>query len=398
MDAQYFDMIRQASPRRRRSSFRRMFVWYCLGALATTILVTGIIEIAGFVWIALHAHGKSPLFPDLTTQIIGVALITMAPLGVLIAAVLLFAWLMGRKISQPVNELRYAVEKIRQQDLDFSIQYSANDELGDLCNAFNELRQELREALEREWREQEEMRTQITALSHDLRTPVTIIRGCLEGLARAEAGENREQRLERYLPLLEASSQRMARLLNDVLLVASLEQTSFVMQPQLVRLEDTLARKAHVYQLQAAEHEISFASIVLASDLARSAQPSHVYLDVHRFEQIVDNLFENALRYTPALGQITLTCSYDGQILSLILRDTGCGIAPQDLPHVFEKFYHGQAELRETTRQAAGLGLYTCKLLVDKHGGTIAIRNHPDGGCEVTVRLPLVGNSQPLGC
>ena len=97
------------------------------------------------------------------------------------------------------NELMRVVEKIRQQDLDFTITYSERNELGDLCYAFNELRHELQESLEREWRKQEEMRTMIAALSHDLRTPVTIIQGHIEGLVRAEAGEKRNHRLERYL-------------------------------------------------------------------------------------------------------------------------------------------------------------------------------------------------------
>jgi signal transduction histidine kinase len=75
--------------------------------------------------------------------------------------------------------------------------------------------------------------------------------------------------------------------------------------------------------------------------------------------------------------------------LLFLLRDTGCGISPADLPHVFEKFYHGQARPGEKARKATGLGLYTCKLLVEKHGGTLAIQNHPAGGCEVAFCLPL---------
>lgn len=379
-------IVSQAAPRRSRFGFRRLFVVYCLGILSTTMLVTGIIEVLGFLGIALYAHGKSPMFPDQTTQTIGIVLVTFVPLCVLTAAVVLFAWLMGRKISRPVNELMQAVEKIRRQDLDFSIQYSANNELGDLCDAFNELRRELHESLEREWRKQEEMRTQLAALSHDLRTPVTIIQGHIEGLARAEVGEKRSQRLDRYLPVLEASSQRMTRLLNDILLVASLEQTSLVAQPQPVQLEEALARKAHVYQLQSADHNIAFTYVALA----HATRPDLVCIDMHCVEQILDNLFENALRYTPAQGQINLTYTFDEHMLSWVLRDTGHGIASQDLPHIFEKFYYGQAQPNERAHKATGLGLYICRLLVDKLGGTIAIRNHPAGGCEATLRLPLM--------
>jgi signal transduction histidine kinase len=387
MGTQPIRVKHRADPRGQRASFRRLFVWYCLGMLATMLLVTTLIEGIGFVGIVIKAHGKSPLFADRAAQIIGLGLVTVVPLGVLAATVLFFTWQMGLKISQPVQELMRAVEKIRQQDLDFTITYRANNELGDLCMAFNDLRHELQASLEREWRKQEEMRMQMAALSHDLRTPVTIIQGHIEGLARAEAGTTRSQRLERYLPVLEESSQRMSRLLNDLLLVAALEQTSVVMQPQAVQLEEELARKARVYQLQAEAQGVAF------TYQCPALAPAPVYLDLHRVEQILDNLFENALRYTPPQGQISLTYTYDARLLSLVLRDTGCGIAPEELPHVFEKFYHGQARPHAETRKAAGLGLYTCKLLADTLGGTITIRNHPDGGCAVTVCLPLVANA-----
>jgi len=280
------------------------------------------------------------------------------------------------------------VEKIRRQDLDFNIRYSANNELGDLCDAFNELRHELQASLEREWHRQEEMRTQMAALAHDLRTPVTIIQGHVEGLALTEAGEKRSQRLERYLPVLEASGERMMRLLNDILLAASLEETSFIIRPEPVLLEEELERKSLVYEIRAATREISFSCV----DLSIAVHPTPVWLDLHRVEQVLDNIFENALRFTPTHGQISLTYTRDAHTVSLVLRDTGSGIALEDLPHVFEKFYRGQVLSEEKLHKAAGLGLYTCKLLAEKLGGTISIRNHPAGGCEVTVCLPLVAS------
>lgn len=368
-----------------RSSLRGLFVWYCAGALITALVATGAIDGAGLLWIALRANGRSPLFGDLMSQSIGILLITVVPICALVASISLFAWLMGRRIIQPVTELMGAVEKIRQQDLDFSISYGANDELGDLCGAIGELRGELRASLEREWREQEEMRLQVATLAHDLRTPVTIIQGHIEGLARAPEGERRSQRLERYLPVLEANSKRMARLLNDILLTASLEQTSIAPELQTVWLEEEFARKARDYQLRAAAQSISFSF----SGGAYMAEPFPVCLHVHYIERIVDNLFENALGHTPASGAIRLSYAYDREAFSFVVRDTGGGIATQDLPHVFEKFYRGQAMTAEQARKGAGLGLYICKLLAGRLGGTIEIQNISPHGCEVMVHLPL---------
>ncbi|GHO98999.1 hypothetical protein KSF_090470 [Reticulibacter mediterranei] len=376
--------LTKASSRQRRSSFQRLFIWYCIGIVIVTFLITGMLEAIIIAFIDLDKQWATVYYHNLLLQNIVFLIAILLPFIVLVVAILFFAWLMGRKISQPVNELMQAVEKIRQQDLGFTITYQGSNELGELCAAFNELRSELQGSLEREWRKQEEMRTMIATLSHDLRTPVTVIQGHIEGLANTEAGEKRQQRLERYLPVLEASSQRMMRLLNDILLVSSLEEAHFVIQPQPVQLAEALERKAAIYRLQAATHDIAFS---YGHTLAHGTEL--VLLDLHRLEQVLDNLFENALRYTPAHGQIILDCTQQPDQLFFLLRDTGCGIASADLPHVFEKFYRGQAYPGKKARKTAGLGLYTCKLLVEKHGGTIAIHNHPAGGCEVAFRLPL---------
>ncbi len=383
MGSQYITLTK-ARPRQRRPSFQRLFIWYCIGIVVVTFLITGILEVIIVAFIVLDKQWAAIYYHSLPLQNIVLLIALVFPFLVLIVAILFFAWLMGRKISQPVDELMQAVEKIRQQDLDFTITYQGSNELGELCSAFNDLRSELQGSLEREWRKQEEMRTMIAMLSHDLRTPVTVIQGHIEGLTRMKAGEKRQQRLDRYLPVLEASSQRMMRLLNDILLVSSLEEASFVIQPRPVQLAETLENKAAIYQLQAATHDIEFS---YSHNLNNGTEL--VPLDLHRLEQVLDNLFENAQRSTPAHGQISLNCTQQPDHLLFLLRDTGCGITPADLPHVFEKFYRGQARHSEKARKTTGLGLYTCKLLVEKHGGTIALQNHPTGGCEVTFCLPL---------
>lgn len=309
------------------------------------------------------------------------AIIVLLPFVFLLLAALLFAWLTGRRISKPVDELMVAIDKIQHHDLNFHIDYDRSDELGDLCRAFNELRAELQQSLEREWRQQEEMRDMIAALSHDLRTPVTIIQGHVEGLARA--GEKRSERLDRYLPVLEASTQRMSKLLNDMLLVASMEQVGFLIHPQPVCLQKELARKAHIYELRTQEQSIHF---IYEPHINNDEDEQPAMLDLHRIEQVLDNLFENALRYTPVNESITLGYTKFPSYIEITMRDTGCGIAPEDVSHIFEKFYHGKHGIQKGN---AGLGLYVCKQLVEWHGGSIVARNCDEGGCEMKLCLPI---------
>ena len=139
MGSQYIT-ITKARPRQRRASFQRLFIWYCVGILVATFVITCALEGALLLWFTLNAHRHAPF---LSYQPVEIALFLLAlafPIVGLIATVLFFAWRMGRKVSRPVGELMVAVEKIRQQDLNFSIRYRERNELGDLCSAFNELR------------------------------------------------------------------------------------------------------------------------------------------------------------------------------------------------------------------------------------------------------------------
>lgn len=359
--------------RPRSVGLKKVFIINFLLILACAFILTCVIEWSLFSWVRQF---------DFRARYVFVLFFLSAMLGTpfifLGLAALVFAHRAERVISQPVYELSQAVEKIRQKDLNFHIRYDKANELGNLCRALNTLRGELQASLEREWSVQEEMRLMIAALAHDLRTPVTIIQGHIEGLARAEA--KRSERLERYLPALEACSQRMMKLLNDILLLNSLEQTDLLIQPQLVHLAEKLESKARFYEIQATEQHINFQPTIQSG-------PSPVLLDLHRLEQMMDNLFDNALRHTPAGGTIFLNCAWQERLV-VSVRDTGAGIAAEDLPHVFEKFYHGK-NAKRGSESTSGLGLCICKLLAEKQGGSVAIANATEGGCIASLTLPL---------
>lgn len=314
-----------------------------------------------------------------------VGLTALLPVAFLAGATFFFARRIGRRFGEPIAELRSAVEKIRHRDLDFTVGYRGKDEIGELCRAFEELRGELEGSLEREWRGRQDLEDTIATLSHDLRNPAAVIRGHVEALSRVRDEEKRAERLERYLPVLNAASRRMAKLLDGILLAASPELDTTPDRPRPVRLSREIARKAKTYKLLAEERRITFS---FETPSRPAGDDGVVVLDLEAFERVLDNLFENALRFTPEGGGISLETSWDERELEVAVRDTGPGLDPEDLARVFEKGYRGKRDGAHRGDHS-GLGLYISRLLVRRNGGRIHLKNLTEGGLEATFSLPL---------
>lgn len=363
-----------------------------LSALAITILLSLFAEVFLFrrlFEVMLTLHNLTQAQEGHFLQFLGMlilSLILLAPLLIFLGTLVLAAVQFGKSLTRwyqpPLQELRKAVENIKQQNLDFTIAYDGSDELGDLCRAVNELRSQLQASLLREWNKEEETREMVAALSHDLRTPVATLQGYIETLA-STSPEKRIGRLERYLPALEGNVQRLAQLLDDMLMVASLDQSGFVLQPHAVKLEQELERKAAAYTLRCTEHHIAFHY----QSHKLPGLGDDIIVDYHRIEQVLDNLFENALRFTPPNGSIVLTWVGNLNVHSFSISDSGRGIAEEDLPHIFEKYYsrsRQQAKGANKPKKSMGMGLYICKELVQLHNGSITAQNRPEGGCEIS--------------
>ncbi|WP_273844985.1 HAMP domain-containing sensor histidine kinase [Rubrobacter calidifluminis] len=307
-------------------------------------------------------------------------LAALLPAALLAASTVFFARRATRKLGTPITELMDATEKIRNRDLDFEISYDGDDELGDLCRAVDRLRSELRDSLEREWRQRQQIEDTLAVLSHDLRTPATVILGHVEGLSRV-SGSRRAQRLERYLPVLEGASRKISYLLNDILLLTELEQGSLKLEPRPISLTREMERKEREYRLRASEQ-----GIALSLEIYGTPPGGEICLDLYRLEEVLDNLFENALRFTPPGGDIKVEVAHHEHELEVSVRDTGPGVDPRHLPHVFERFYSAESP---RGGKSSGLGLYISRMLIERQGGEISLNNHPGGGCEARFTLPI---------
>jgi PAS domain S-box-containing protein len=222
----------------------------------------------------------------------------------------------------------------------------------------------------------------IGMLSHELRSPLTSMRG----LARVLTGvtgtlSTAEQR--QALAFLEKESDRLSRLVTDMLDVAGLEQSQIALDARHMRVEASLERVVNMFAAQAAEKEVS-----LRYHITGHLPP--VLADPDRVSQILVALVDNALKHTPAGGKITVRAATRGGRAEIRVKDTGCGIPPEALTLIFEKFGQAVPEADYVLEQRGlGLGLYVAQLLARKLGGDLTVRSELGEGSTFTLSLPL---------
>lgn len=221
----------------------------------------------------------------------------------------------------------------------------------------------------------------LTAVAHDLKTPLTVIRGLTQLIAREETrGAAPNERLLDHLGTITETTSRMTTMINGLLDLTRLEITSAL---QLEREELDLAallRRAASEQKHHTRHPIS----------VEAEGPVVGFWDRQRLERIIGNLLSNAIRYSPAGGPIHCTAGVVEDMAVLSVTDSGIGIPEDDLPHIFERFYRGS---NTDGIDGAGIGLAGVRTIVEQHGGWITVESGPQGGSTFTVRLPLGGKS-----
>ncbi|OAN42879.1 histidine kinase [Chloroflexus islandicus] len=216
----------------------------------------------------------------------------------------------------------------------------------------------------------------ISSASHELRAPLTLIRASAEVALRNAEDEDQRELLADVL----SESDHMRRLVDDLLTLSRLDSGALTLQRQPIQLSDFLADVQRHASRLGDEHGVTIA-------LAKTE--GTVCADPDRLRQILLILIDNAIRYTPASGTITLSAELAGKQVRIGVRDTGCGIAPEHLPHLFERFYRAdQARNRANNNNNAGLGLSIAKGLVEAHGGTIGVESKVNAGTLAWFTIP----------
>ena len=296
----------------------------------------------------------------------------------LTAAAVVVAMVLFYPARRRLRALEHAAQRLGEGDLSARAPQKGGDEIARVAAAFNRMAGEL-ETRDGELRTSDALRRQMMAdVSHELKTPLTAMRGFIETLRMPEVALDRDRR-DRYFETIDRETRRLERIVKDLLDLARYEHGGVMLQRRLFDIE-------RLFENVARRHEHDAQTKGVAIRIQVDAHADQVVADPDRIEQAMENLVGNALRHTPAGGTITLSAGQADGVATLSVGDTGAGIAPEHLPHVFERFYKVDfARTAEST--GSGLGLSITKAIVERHGGTIRVTSQP-GQTTFTVVLP----------
>ncbi len=292
--------------------------------------------------------------------------------GFFLLFVLPWFFIMGkrsfRRFSEPILALFKASGRVAEGDYDISIEERGPRDVRALVRAFNSMAARLKTS-------DEQRRSLLADVTHELRTPLTVIRGNIEGILDGvyEADEAHLQSILEEVNIL-------SRLVDDLRTLALAESGALQLHKEATDLTALIKDVAEAFRSQADE-----LGVVLRVDVSPALGMMH--LDAERMHQVISNLVVNALHYTPSGGAIDLSCHLaskgdgDPRVL-IVVEDNGPGIKPEDLPHVFERYY------KASDSGGMGLGLAIVKNIVEAHGGQVGVESTEGQGTKFTISLP----------
>lgn len=277
-----------------------------------------------------------------------------------------------KKLREPITQLQNGVERIQEDNLDFHIEYDGDDELGRLCCSMEKMRRELRQKHKALWESLEQRKLLNASVSHDLRTPITVLKGYLDYLEKNIPQDKlTEDMLLDTVSSMQGAVNRLELYVESVRDIEKIENIEIEKRSENVKLLLNELR-SNVRQLAGNKE------IIISNDIA----VDKIQIDKGVFFRILENLLQNALRY--AEKQVSINLSHKKDFLILTVKDDGKGFSAADLEKATTVFYSNDKE-----KQHFGIGLSVCKILCEKHGGLLYVGNQKEKGACVTAKLKI---------
>ncbi|HEX6230227.1 MAG TPA: ATP-binding protein [Actinomycetota bacterium] len=326
--------------------------------------------------VMFYAVREEPNFLVASTRFLSEFWAQLLVAGAAAAAIsLLVARWLARGMTQPLRDMAKAARRMETGDYDQRVVTSSRDEVGQLAVAFNRMSGELADL--------ERLRRELVAnVSHELKTPISALRAHLENLLDGVERPDPET-----LQVMLAQSERLGRLVDQLLELSRLESGDVPLRLERVALRPLVS---HVLsEIQVAR---SGRGVTIEERVPDDLPP--VRADPERVHQVLYNLLDNALRFTPAGGRVSVTASRHDGAVDVAVADTGPGISSEHLPRLFERFYRIDTS-RSRNEGGTGIGLAIARSVVEAHGGRIWAESEPGKGAVFTFELPVAAAQEP---
>ena len=289
----------------------------------------------------------------------------------IVTAVLLIGWMYQTMIT-PIKKLQIAADNIRDGNLDFSVDYQENDEIGQLAKSFEEMRQRLKDSAEEKISNEKENRALISNIAHDLKTPITAVKGYAEGIMDGVA--NTPEKVDKYIRTIYNKANEMDTLINELTFYTKIDTNRIPYNFAKINVSEyfTDCVEEIGMDLEAKGIGLSYYNYV--------DEDVQIIADPEQLRRVVGNIISNSIKYmNKPNGFINIRIKDVGDFIQVEMEDNGKGIAQRDLPYIFDRFYRTDSS-RNSATGGSGIGLSIVKKIVEDHGGKIWATSKEDTG------------------
>ncbi|MDR3757982.1 MULTISPECIES: sensor histidine kinase [Enterocloster] len=291
-----------------------------------------------------------------------------------VAGITLTVWVY-RSILSPLNKLQEATKQIKAGNLDFTLDVDADDEIGELCNDFEEMRMRLRENAEEKVQYDKESKELISNISHDLKTPITAIKGYVEGIHDGVASS--PEKLDKYIRTIYNKANDMDRLIDELTFYSKIDTNkipyTFTKINVAQYFKDCIEEVG--LDMEARGIELGYFNYV-DEDVV-------VIADAEQMKRVINNIISNSIKYLDKKkGIINIRIKDVGDFIQVEIEDNGKGIAAKDLPNIFDRFYRTDSS-RNSSQGGSGIGLSIVRKIIEDHGGRIWATSKEGIGTEI---------------
>lgn len=289
----------------------------------------------------------------------------------LFTSLMLTQWI-HKGVFTPVNELNVAMQKVKEGNFDYRLSTEASGEIGDLYRNYEDMRLRLKETTEEQLQQEKQNKELISNISHDLKTPITAIKGYMEGIMDGVA--DTPEKMDKYIKTVYNKANDMDRLINELTIYSGIDNNRIPYHFHRINVAEYFGDCVEEVglELDSRNIKLNYSNLVDPATL--------IIADPEQLKRVINNIISNSVKYIDKeQGIIDIRILDEVDSIRVEIEDNGKGIAAKDLPKIFERFYRTDAS-RNSTKGGSGIGLSIVKKIIEDHGGYIWATSKEDEG------------------